>query len=214
MKENVLLTAAYLPPVSYFSKLYHARKVWIEVHDHYVKQTFRNRCTIGPVDGPLSLTIPTEKTDSLKCPMHEIRISEHGNWRHVHQHAFISAYKQSPFFDYYADEFFALLQNLNPSLLHFNLSLLQWVCVQIDLETDWQLTETYLSPDTLPSDWEDWREKIHPKLDFRLADPHFVVHPYYQVSQHKHPFMPNLSIVDLLFNMGPESILVLRDSYR
>ena len=95
----IYLTSAYLAPVEYYVKLLTADKVYIERHDNYVKQTYRNRCVIAAADGPLSLTIPTEKSETLKCPMKDVRISDHGNWRHMHWNAFISNYRNSPFFE-------------------------------------------------------------------------------------------------------------------
>ena len=79
MMKTVYLTSNYLAPVEYYAKLFAADKAYIERHDNYVKQTYRNRCVIAAADGPLALTIPTEKSDTLKCPMKDIRISDHGN---------------------------------------------------------------------------------------------------------------------------------------
>ena len=84
MKKEVILSSAYLAPVEYYTKLFAYDTIHIEQFDHYMKQTYRNRCTIASADGSLSLTIPTEKSDDLKCLMKDVRISDHGNWRHVH----------------------------------------------------------------------------------------------------------------------------------
>ena len=84
---TVYLSSAYLAPVEYYTKLLVYEQVYIEQHDHYIKQTYRNRCTIAAPDGELTLSIPTVKPDTLKCPMRDIRISDHGNWRHLHWNA-------------------------------------------------------------------------------------------------------------------------------
>ena len=163
---------------------------------------------IASAGGELALTIPTEKEESDKVRMRDIRISDHGNWRHVHWNALVAAYKQSPFFDYYADELAHFYEHKYEFLFDFNWDLCEWVCRQMDLEAQMCITEEYVP------EWQgvdDFRELIHPKKDFRVADPDFSPKPYYQVFELKHGFLPNLSIVDLLFNMGPESILVLRD---
>ena len=81
------LSSAYLAPVEYYTKLLEYDKIYVEQHDHYIKQTYRNRCTIAGPDGELALSIPTVKPDTLKCPMKDIRISDHGNWRHLHWNA-------------------------------------------------------------------------------------------------------------------------------
>ena len=116
MEKTVYLTSAYLAPVSYYAKLFAADKAYIERYDNYVKQTYRNRCVIAAADGPLALTIPTEKSDSLKCPMKDIRISDHGNWRHMHWNALVSNYRNSAFFEYYADDFRVFYEKKYPFL--------------------------------------------------------------------------------------------------
>lgn len=201
-----LLSSAYLPPVEYIAALFHSPVAYIEVQDHYVKQTYRNRCVIATDSGAQALTIPIEKYEGNKCKMMDIEISEHGNWRHVHQQAFLSAYKQSPFFEYYADEFFSFFASGEKHLATFNMELLHWVCKQIDLEVDIRTTNTYLKTEELPTGWVDLREAFHPK---RMSAISF--YPYYQVFRDRCGFLPNMSIADLLFCMGPESLLVLRE---
>ena len=141
--------------------------------------------------------------------MKDVRISDHGNWRHVHWNAFVAAYKQSPFFDYYADEFHRFFEQKYEFLFDFNLELCNWICEQIDLHPHLLPTDDYI---TSSDDSDDFRELIHPKKLYAECDPEFLPKPYYQVFDQKNDFLPNLSIVDLLFNMGPESLLVLRDS--
>lgn len=97
MEKNILLSSAYLAPVEYYTKLYAYERVYVERFDHYMKQTYRNRCVIASASGPLALTIPTEKSDELKCLMKDMRISDHGNWRRVHWNAFVASYRHSPF---------------------------------------------------------------------------------------------------------------------
>ena len=208
MMKTVYLTSAYLAPVEYYAKLFTADKAYIECHDNYVKQTYRNRCVIAAADGPLALTIPTEKSDTLKCPMKDIRISDHGNWRHMHWNALVSNYRNSPFFEYYADDFRVFYEKKFPFLWDFNQEICNLVCELIDIHPQMEGTTTYR---TEFADYEeDYREIIHPKKDFQIADPTFHAEPYYQVFKEKFGFLPNLSIADLLFNMGPESLLVLQ----
>ena len=193
MKNEVILGSAYLAPVEYYTKLFAYPSVRVERYDHYMKQTYRNRCVIASADGPLALTIPTEKSDDLKCVMKDVRISDHGNWRHVHWNAFVAAYKHSPFFDYYADDFRVFYEKKYPFLWDFNQELCSLICRLIDIEPQMEGTAGY-------------------RTEFAAADTAFIPKPYYQVFKEKHGFLPNLSIADLLFNMGPESLLVLRDS--
>ena len=103
---NILLSSAYLAPVQYYTKLMPSKgKVYIEAFDNYIKQTYRNRCIIADANGPLALTIPIEKTYQEKTLMRDIRISDHGNWRHQHWNALEAAYRHTPFFLYYEDNF-------------------------------------------------------------------------------------------------------------
>ena len=125
--KQVILSSAYLAPIEYYTKLLAYDTAYIERYDHYMKQTFRNRCVIASAGGALALTIPTEKSDEGKCLMKDIRISDHGNWRHVHWNAFVAGYKHSPFFDYYADEFRGFFERKYTFLFDFNMELCQWV---------------------------------------------------------------------------------------
>ncbi len=212
MPHSTLLSSAYLGPVSYFVQLYHADHVLIEQYENYSKQTYRNRCLIATANGVQSLTIPTESNRGNKCLIKDIRISDHGNWRHLHWTALESAYRQSAYFEYYADDFRPFYEKKFNYLFDFNEQLRELVCSLIGFMPHIHITEEYQNPNTL-NNVEDLREIIHPKRDFRLLNQYQVV-PYYQVFESKHGFLPDLSIVDLLFNMGPESILVLRDSTR
>ena len=206
--KDIILGSAYLAPVSYFAALYSCRKAYIERYDHYMKQTYRNRCVIASADGPLALTIPVEKSSEGKCAMKDIRVSEHGNWRHVHRNAFVAAYKQSPFFDYYVDEFNAFFDRKYEFLYDFNMELTQWLCEQIDIQPELVPTTEYMDTG---EGILDLREAIHPKKSAVDMASFYRPVPYYQVFDSRHGFQPDLSIVDLLFNMGPESLLVLRD---
>lgn len=210
MPHYTLLSSTYLGPVSYYAKLYHAKHVFIEQYENYTKQTFRNRCLIATANGIQPLTIPTESNGGNKCLIKDIRISDHGNWRHQHWTAFESAYRQSPYFEYYADDFRPFYEKRFNYLFDFNEQLRELVCSLIGFTPHIRVTENYQNPNTLTY-VEDLRELIHPKRNFRLLDQYQVV-TYYQVFKSKHGFLPNLSIADLLFNMGPESLLILRDS--
>lgn len=220
-----LLTSAYLAPVQYYTKLYAAPFVVEERAETYVKQTYRNRCLIAGPDGPLALTVPVEHDRSVARPTRDIRISDHGNWRHLHWNALVSAYRNSPYFEYYADDFRPLYERKFDFLADFNAALRAVVCELLSISPDirvntgkW-LDTTGERNEPVADDAEgqlltaadDFRERIRPKSGY-ADDPRFRPAAYYQVFAGRTGFLPNLSIADLLFNMGPEARLTLRDS--
>jgi hypothetical protein len=205
----LILSSAYLPPVQYFVHLYRRGGCIIEQHEHYLKQTYRNRCVIDSPNGALALTIPVEKPADGKCLMKDIRISDHGNWRHLHWQALVASYYNSPFFEYYQDDFRPFFEKKWSFLVDFNEEITLKCCELIDMQPDIKFTDEYMTGESV----KDMRNAISPKNDIS-ADTDFIVTPYYQVFSHKHGFLPNLSIADLLFNMGPESLLVLEKCNR
>lgn len=207
-KSIVYLSSAYLAPVEYYAKLTAYGQARVEQYDHYVKQTYRNRCTIAAPDGPLTLTVPIVKPDTPKCLMRDIRISDHGNWRHLHWNALEAAYNHTPYFEYYRDDFRPFYEQKYTFLMDFNEGLQQLACSLIGIQPRVERTTTYRTE--LGPGEDDFRERIHPKKDYRTEDPGFNPPVYYQVFRDKLGFLPNLSIADLLFNMGPESLLVLK----
>lgn len=208
--KKVFLSSAYLAPVEYYTKLYYADKVYVERFDHYMKQTYRNRCIIASPEGPLSLSIPTEKSEQPKILMKDVRVSNHGNWRHVHWNALEAAYGNSPFFEFYVDDFRPFYEKKYEYLYDYNEALCELVCNLIDIHPNITGTDDYKME--FAGHEKDYRDIIHPKKEYKEADKLFHPFPYYQVFKEKFGFLPNLSIVDLLFNMGPESLSVLRDS--
>lgn len=206
MENTIYLSSAYLAPVEYYTKLFACEKAYVEQYDNYVKQTYRNRCVIAAADGPLALTIPTEKSGTPKCLMKDVRISDHGNWRHIHWNALVAAYRNSPFFEYYADDFHVFYERKYAFLWDYNQEICSLVCDLIDIHPHMEGTTEYCM-EFVPGE-VDFREAIHPKRDWREADADFCPKPYYQVFDAKYGFLPNLSIADLLFNMGPESLIV------
>ena len=209
--SETLLTTAYLPPVQYFAALYHAERVVIEKYDHYMKQTYRNRCIIAGANGALTLSIPIIKPATPKTFSRDIEISDHGNWQHLHWHAIISAYNSSPFFEYYADDFAPFYRKNFQFLFDFNEQLRSLVCRLLEIEPSVTFSAEYIT--AVNSD-TDFRETIHPKKETTKADLPFIAKEYYQVFRQKHGFFPNLSIIDLLFNMGPEARLILQASHK
>jgi hypothetical protein len=197
--------------------------VLIEQWEHFEKQSYRNRCLIATTQGIQALTVPVERGNAQSSKLNaqtikDIRISDHGNWRHLHWNALQSAYGESPFFDYYQDDIRPFFEERWTYLIEFNEAIRAKMCELLDIQPRVSYTQSWreecggrseitssaeYAGDTL----HDFRSSIHPKHPG--ADEAFEPRPYYQVYRQKHGFLPNLSILDLLFNMGPEAIFYL-----
>ena len=199
---HVLLSTTYFGPIQWYQKLYRAEHVEIEQWESFQKQTYRNRCLIATANGVQALTVPVEHGDSPLIK--DIRLSNHGNWRHLHWNALQSAYGESPFFEYYQDDIRLFFERHWTFLLDFNEEIRQKMCELIDIQPNVSYTEGFI-PEESPL--TSYRTAISPKHP--QNDPDFLPKRYYQVYEQKHGFLPNLSILDLLFNMGPESIFLL-----
>lgn len=208
---GALLCSAYFAPIQWWQKVYRHQSVYIEGCDHFVKQTYRNRCLIATANGTLSLSVPVEKpADGRldKTRMREVRINDHGDWRRIHWSALCAAYGESPFFEYYTDDLHPFFERPWHYLLDFNTAITHTLCALIGFKPDIHETTQYLSaPLDDRLDLTDYREAIRPK--HALPDPDFSPRPYYQVYAQRFGFQPNLSILDLVFNMGNEAVLYL-----
>ena len=162
---------------------------------------------IPTTNGPLSLTIPTNHDISLS--MKDIRISDHANWRHVHWNALLSAYGESPFFEYYQDDIRPFFEKKYEFLFDFNMETTEKMMELLDIRPKISITEAYIQSKELKEEDEikDFRDAIRPKKP--LPDAEFAPQRYYQVYEQKHGFLPNMSILDLLFNEGNEAIFYL-----
>lgn len=204
---TALLQTTYFGPIQWYQKLYRYDRCHIEQYDSYQKQTYRNRCLIATANGVQALTVPVEHSDD-KMLTKDLRISDHNQWRRVHWNALQSAYSESPFFDYYADDLHPFFEKKFDFLIDFNEAIRQKICELIDIQPHVEYTSEYTSAiGHQPSAIVDYRDVIHAKHP--QADDMFEAKQYWQVFQHKHGFLPNLSILDLLFCMGPESVFYL-----
>ncbi len=210
--DKILLGSAYLAPINTYRLLSRCDTAQIEACDSYIKQSYRNRCVIASPQGPLTLTIPIVKPTNGKNLMKDIQISEHGKWRHLHWNALVSAYNNSPFFMYYQDDFAPFYEKPHTWLYDYNMELCQLICNLLDIPAELHATEEFVPIlKDVDEAWKvhDFRASIHPKASPEMQCPYYVNEPYYQVFEQKYGFLGNLSIVDLLFNLGPEGLLYL-----
>ncbi len=203
-KKSVCLTSSYLAPVEYYVAIANAENVLLERFDSYEKQTYRNRCKILTANGIYALTIPVEKQSGVKILMRDVRISEHKDWQLQHWRSIESAYNSTPFFEYYKDDFLPFFEKKWDFLWDFNQELQAKVIELLELKPIITLTSEYQK--SLNTDILDFRESMHPKKQKSLIS----LKPYYQVFESRFGFQANLSIVDLLFNMGNESQLIIQ----
>ena len=192
MLNNPLLPTAYFAPISYYAILLQYSNCSTEHHEHFVKQSIRNRCEIYGANGKLRLTIPKQRKGSSKTIIKEIQISYKQDWQKEHWNAIVSAYNSSPYFEYYKDEFLPFFENKEEYIVNFNKKLQTLILNILQEERVINSTEEYCKKGNF-SDLRnhDWELKTQKKYD--------------QVFMEKQGFIPNLSILDLLFNLGPES---------
>jgi hypothetical protein len=202
--KTVVMSTACLPPPEYFASMAAAREVLIDIHEHYVKQTFRNRYSIYSANGKLDLVIPVIKTLGNHTPVKDVRISAQPDWQRIHWCSIESACLKTPFFLYYRDCFEPFYHKKHHFLLDFNTEILLSCLAQLGMERKVKYTENYLPhyPEDL---YQDLRNAIVPKRRRRQGPVPFKPFPYTQAFGERFGFIPGLSILDLIFNTGPEA---------
>jgi len=194
---DILIHPTYFPNVAHFVAIAKAKSITFEVDDNFLKQTYRNRTYIYASNGKLLLNIPVIHTQKNRQKYRDVKISQETNWKDLHWKSLLSAYRTSPFFEYYEDDLNPLFTTKTNYILDFNLKCFETICECLQLETNYSKTTEY-------------QKTVDDKFDFRLLvnakteEPKFE--PYKQVFDSKHGFLNNLSILDLLFNEGPNAL--------
>jgi len=203
--STTLFSTAYFAPIQYYALLRQSLDPVIESCEHYIKQTYRNRCIIATANCLMSLSLPIEKFSIGKNAIRDIKVSNQSNWQHLHWNSIESAYNSSPYFEFYADDLRPFFENKPGYLFDFNELIRIKICDLLSISDSVSYTTAYLKEEDVPGNCQDLRNVIHPKKE----NNDFIFKPYFQVFEQKFGFQPNLSILDLLFNMGPESIFYL-----
>lgn len=223
----VLLSVAWFPPVSYFALIakdfilspdrVKPSVVYLEACEHYQKQSWRNRCCFYAADGPQTLNFPiVHEKGTHELPITEIKVDYSTPWLARTERAIASAYESSAFFEYYKDELFAILDSRPVTIFDLDVSIIKFFLGKIGITADLRLTDEYVPVRSrdVPVDTGrygmDYREIIHPKRPDTCLRDLELEKPYFQVFARKYGFVPNLSIMDLLFNEGPDSISYLK----
>jgi hypothetical protein len=202
IENGVVLPMLYLPPVEYFVALHtYKPNILIEREEHFPKQTYRNRANICSPDGVLPLTVPVIKGSKNHTKIKDVKISYDFNWQRLHWMSLQACYRRSAYFEYYEDEFVPFYEQKETFLFDYNGKLLELLLKLTKIKTPLTYTETYESE--YPA-LTDLRSSISPKKEID-----FEQKPYFQVFEEKQEFMKNLSIVDLLFNQGPQALSYL-----
>lgn len=204
---TALLATTYFGPVQWYQKLNRYDTVYVEKHENFQKQTYRSRCVIATANGAQTLSVPVTPPGRNGAAT-EATVSDHGNWRHVHWNALQSAYGESPFFEYYADDIYPFFRDKWETLFDFNMAICRKMCELLDIEPDIRMTDHYITPEEArQAGIDDFRQGINPKKP--APDDSFTPRAYYQVYSARNGFLPNMSVLDLLFNMGNESVMWL-----
>jgi hypothetical protein len=201
--SSILLPTAYLPPIGYFVRIANSQSIIIEREENYIKQTYRNRCEIYSSNGKLSLTIPVKKTFGNHTKVKDIKIENSVKWQLNHWRAIMAAYNQSPYFLFYQDELKEFYFRNFEYLLEFNTKLLEVVLKILKIQRNLFFTNEFSK--TTMENCIDFRMILNPKASHVI-----VLKEYSQVFKERYGFQSNLSILDLLFNIGPESSEYLR----
>ena len=209
-KNILLLSTAYFPALEYFVRFFKHKKVLIDIHETYPKQTWRNRCRIFTTNGPMDLSIPVERPNGNNSKTAEIIISSHNAWQKIHWRGIESAYRNAPFFIYYRDLVENLIMDVKTTLLlELNKQILGQILKELGIHKSVEYTNSFVINSAGSA---DYRFSISPKAKDRSNINEMIFEPYYQVFANKFGFQPNLSILDLLFNNGPDTLEYLRNT--
>jgi hypothetical protein len=202
MEKGAILPLFYLPTLEYFTHLItYKEDILLEKSEHFPKQTYRNRASIYSPNGKLDLIIPVVKGSKVHTKMKDVRISYEAGWQRLHWMSLQTCYRSSAYFEFYEHDFVKFYEKRPEFLFDFNLEMLELLMKLLKIKAEIRFTDSY---EPAYTDRKDFRDLMNPK-----KSSEYTGKPYFQVFQDRHGFLPNLSIADLLFNHGPQSISYL-----
>jgi hypothetical protein len=200
---KVIVDSHFAASITWWKVVAQAEEVWIEEASFFRKGTYRNRCHIYGANGLLRLSIPLKKGKHQRSTLQDVQISYDHEWQKLHWDSLCSAYRSSPYFEYYEFELQPIFETPFPLLKDFNRALSTTLKKLLGLQGNWHYTEQYSAE--YEAEIVDYRELIHPQKDKNPIEDQFKYPEYIQVFSSKLGYIPNLSILDLLFNLGPDS---------
>jgi len=204
---NILIELHYLPCVQFISKFYRFENIVIDDIESFEKQSYRSRCTIAGANGPIDLIIPVHGSRH-RLPVKDVEIDNHTHWQHQHWQSIRSAYGKTAFYEHYAYRFEQAYTKQYDRLFDFDIDLIMIILKILKIDSN----QLKLLSENAGSEYLDFKNKIHPKAKFKAIDPDFKPVNYHQAFIERYVFLPNLSILDLIFNEGPEAETILRGS--
>ncbi|MDF0706328.1 WbqC family protein [Flagellimonas okinawensis] len=201
---KILVHPAYFPSIATYAAIVQHDVIW-EAHDNFQKQTYRNRCYISTDKGKHMLNIPIKHVGGKEGRQKYFDVSTENsyNWKKEHWRTLETAYRTSPFFEFYEDEIRPLYEGSDDNLFEFNLKTVQAIAECIGIQLAEETTPTY---QTEPTNYTDARFLVEAK-----KEKDWGIMPYTQVFEERHGFIPNLSILDLLFNEGTNTLNYLKN---
>jgi hypothetical protein len=200
---DILIHPNYFPNIHQFTQIIKANNILFEVSDNYQKQTFRNRTYIYGANGKLGLFIPVIHTHKNRELFKDVKISYESNWMDLHLKSLQSAYRSSPYFEYFEDDFIKLYSEKEKFLADFNIKCIKLISNLLDLDLDFKISNEYVEK---TNDIIDLRDLSNARKEKKIETPKYI-----QVFESKHGYLNNLSILDLIFSEGKNSVLLMNN---
>jgi hypothetical protein len=200
---DILIHPNYFPNIHQFRQIIKANSILFEVSDNYQKQTFRNRTYIYGANGKLGLFIPVIHTHKKRELFKDVKISYESNWMDLHLKSLQSAYRSSPYFEYFEDDFIKLYSEKEKFLADFNIKCIKLISNLLDLDLDFKISSKYVEK---TNDIIDLRDLSNARKEKKIETPKYI-----QVFESKHGYLNNLSILDLIFSEGKNSVLLMNN---